>query len=249
MDGGKTGMTVKQVSALTGVSIRTLQYYDSIGLLVPADRSAAGYRLYSEYQLADLQEILLFRELGFPLKDIKTILTSPRHDRKLALEQQIDLLKMEKAHLDDLIRLAEDLLTEKGDPMDFTAFDKAKLDEYAEQAKELYKDSDAYREFEEKQKTWQPGAEEAFAEEFMGLFREFGDLLRAEEKPDSPAAQAQVKKLQEYITGHFYRCTPEILAGLGQMYAAGGEFTENIDAAGGPGTAAFASAAIDHFCK
>ena len=128
--------------------------------------------------------------------------------------------------------------------MDFTAFDKSKLDAYAEQAKELYQGTDAYREYEEKRKTWQPGTEETFAEAFMALFREFGDLLRAEEAPASPAAQAQVKKLQTYITEHFYTCTPEILEGLGQMYAAGGEFTENIDNAGGAGTAQFAAEAI-----
>ena len=118
------------------------------------------------------------------------------------------------------------------------------MKDYTKQAKELYQGTEAFQEYEEKQQTWQPGAEETFAEEFMGLFKEFGDLLRAGEASSSPAAQAQVQKLQTYITEHFYHCTPEILSGLGQMYAAGGEFTENIDKAGGPGTAQFASESI-----
>ena len=88
------GLTIKQVSELSGVSIRTLQYYDNIGLLTPSERTEAGYRLYGEEQLATLQEILLFRELEFPLKEIKAILGSPDHDREKALRQQVELLTL-----------------------------------------------------------------------------------------------------------------------------------------------------------
>ncbi|MCR4637933.1 MerR family transcriptional regulator, partial [Ruminococcus sp.] len=84
-------MTVKQVSELTGVSIRTLRYYDEIGLLQPAAHTESGYRLYDDTALERLQQILLFRELEFPLKDIVRIVSSPDFDRKKALEQQIEL--------------------------------------------------------------------------------------------------------------------------------------------------------------
>ncbi len=144
------GLTVKQVSELSGVSIRTLQYYDNIGLLTPSERTEAGYRLYEEEQLATLQEILLFRELEFPLKEIKAILESPAHDREKALRQQVELLTLKKERLEGLIRLADDLRHERKTTMDFTAFDKTKLEEYAKRAREEYSGTDAYKEYEVK---------------------------------------------------------------------------------------------------
>ena len=99
-------MTVNEVSRLTGVSIRTLQYYDKIGLLKPVEHTAAGYRLYDNSALEKLQQILLFRELEFSLKDIKQIMDAPGFDRQKALEQQIEVLILKKQRLENLIALA-----------------------------------------------------------------------------------------------------------------------------------------------
>ncbi len=90
-------LTVNEVSKLTGVSVRSLHHYDAIGLLKPAKVTEAGYRLYSDDELARLQNILLFRELQFPLKQIRTILDSPDFDRREALAQQIRLLELQLA--------------------------------------------------------------------------------------------------------------------------------------------------------
>ena len=320
-------MTVKQVSKLTGVSVRTLQYYDDIGLLSPSERTEAGYRLYEEAQLATLQEILLFRELEFPLKDIKAILDNPAYDKERALHQQIELLTLKKERLEGLIRLAEELKNEQsnvqrgtgnksqegsadpaGNPdesgtriesrterrkershtMDFTAFDKTKLEEYKKRAREQYSDTDAYKEYEVKSAGRTSEDEQVFAKEFMAIFAKFGALLEdgtdsntagdnaaasspeasspkasspkasspeasspkaSLSKASAPEAQALVQELRDYITEHFYTCTPEILSGLGKMYAADGEFKENIDRAGGTGTAEFVSQAIDIYCR
>ena len=92
----ETMKTVKEVSELTGVSIRTLHYYDSIGLLRPTEITESGYRLYDDTALERLQQILLFRELQFPLKEIKEILDSPNFDKDKCLEQQITLLQLKK---------------------------------------------------------------------------------------------------------------------------------------------------------
>lgn len=116
-------MTVNEVSKWTGVSIRTLQYYDKIGLLRAAGRTEAGYRLYDDAALERLQQILLFRELEFPLKDIQKIVENPAFDRQKALEQQITLLTLKKQHLENLIGLAQKIRTTGGMVMDFTAFD------------------------------------------------------------------------------------------------------------------------------
>lgn len=146
-------MTIREVSRLAGVSVRTLQYYDKIGLLHPSRYSDTGYRLYEDTALEQLQQILLFRELGFPLKDIKNIIQSPDFDRNKALDQQITLLKLKKDHLENLINLAEGIKLLGTKYMDFSAFDKSKLDEYAAQAKAAWGNSQAYKEYAEKQKT------------------------------------------------------------------------------------------------
>ena len=101
--------TVNEVSKLTGVSIRTLQYYDNIGLLRPADYTESGYRLYDDTALEKLQQILLFRELEFPLKDIKEIINRSDFDKKKALEQQIELLKLKKEHIENLLAMCRSL--------------------------------------------------------------------------------------------------------------------------------------------
>ena len=101
-------MTVNEVSKLTGVSIRTLQYYDNIGLLKPAEYTESGYRLYDDAALERLQQILLFRELEFPLKDIKDIITRSDFDKNKALEQQIGLLKLRKEHIENLITMCKE---------------------------------------------------------------------------------------------------------------------------------------------
>lgn len=118
--------TISQVAKLTGVSIRTLQYYDEIGLLKPSELTPAGYRLYDEHALQNLQQILFFRELDFPLKDIIKIIQNPDFDRIAAFKKQKELLLLKRNRIDRLIQLLERL--EKGEKcMSFKEFD---LSEY-----------------------------------------------------------------------------------------------------------------------
>ena len=240
--------TVHEVSRLTGVSIRTLQYYDEIGLLPPASHTEAGYRLYDDRALERLQQILLFRELEFPLKEIKAIVSSPDFDKAKALEQQVTLLELKKEHLEKLISLAHTIQSTGGKKhMDFSAFDTKKLDEYAAQAKASWGHTEAYREYEKKSQGRSPEETGSIAGQMMQIFADFGAIKQ--ESPASESAQALVRRLQEFITAHYYTCTDEILSGLGQMYAAGGEMTDNIDNAGGKGTAEFAKEAILVYCN
>ena len=240
-------MTVHEVSRLTGVSIRALHYYDQIGLLPAAGHTDSGYRLYDDAALERLQQILLFRELEFPLKDIQRILTNSAFDRRKALAQQIELLALKKQHLESLISLAQKTLTTGGTYMDFTAFDTQKIQEYTRQAKQQWGATSAYKEFE--QKTAHQTAQEAanMGNRLMEILAVFGGMQH--KSPAAPAVQTQVKALQAFITEHYYTCTKEIFAQLGQMYGAGGAFTENINAAGGPGTAEFAAKAIEVYCQ
>jgi len=239
--------TVNEVSKLTGVSIRTLQYYDKIGLLPPTKYTDSGYRLYDDTALEILQQILLFRELEFPLKEIRKIICSPNFNRNKAVKQQVELLTLKKEHIENLINLARGIQLLGVKNMDFSAFDTSKIDEYSKRAKEQWGKTSEYQEFVEKSKKRTPEDEKKVMNNFMQIFAEFGEMKDSD--PASAKAQNQVKKLQGYINEYFYHCTDAILFSLGQMYSGGGEFTENIDRAGGDGTAAFATEAIRIYCR
>lgn len=244
----KKMMIVNEVSRLTGVSIRTLQYYDKIGLLPPADYTEVGYRLYDDETLQKLQIILLFRELEFPLKDIRRIIESPVFDREKALEQQIHILELKKEHIENLIDLARGV-KKSGvkDMTDFTAFDTAKIDDYIVKAREYWGDTAAFKEFEEKNADRTSEENAGINTELMKIFAQFGGMKDMD--PASPKVQKQVKKLQDYITDKFYKCTNTILSSLGHAYSAEGEMNRNIDKAGGKGTGEFVDKAIQIYCS
>lgn len=239
-------ITIHEVSKLTGVSIRTLQYYDKIGLLHPTGYTQSGYRLYDDTALEKLQQILLFRTLEFPLKEIREILDSPNFDRGRALEQQIAMLTQKRDYFDRLIAFARGIKTIGGKTLDFSVFSTEKLEEYAEQAKAAWGDTPEYKEFEQRCKNITKEDEQKTTEELMEIFYEFG-MLRTMEA-DAKEVQEQVKKLQDFITDHFHTCSIKVLAGLGKMYVCNEAMTANIDYVGGKGTAAFAAQAIRHYC-
>ena len=238
--------TVKEVSKLTGVSVRTLPHYDAIGLLKPAKITDVGYRLYDDAALERLHAIMLLKELQFPLKEIREILDSPGFDPMDALALQIKLLELQKEHLENLIAHARTIQKAGVIPMDFASFDTAKIDRYAQEAKKKWGKTESYKEFEAKTDGKSASDMQVTADCLMDIFREFGEIRHL--SPASPDAQALVAKLQRFITEHYYTCTPQILLGLGQMYIAGDAMTENIDRAGGVGTAAFAHQALEQFC-
>ena len=238
--------TVNEVSKLTGVSIRTLQYYDQIDLLKPTEYTESGYRLYDDAALERLQQILLFRELEFPLKDIKDIITRSDFDKTKALDQQIELLELKKEHIDNLLNLCRYLKTRGVRHLNFDAFDTKKIDEYSKKAKEQWGETPEYKEYAEKSKGWTKEYESGLMADFSKLFEEFGRLKEMD--PASDEVQAQVKKVQDFITQNMYTCSNDILYSLGTAYVGGGELQENIEKMGGKGTAEFVFNAIKIYC-
>ena len=239
--------TVTEIAQLAHISVRTLHHYDAIGLLKPTVLTEAGYRLYDDTALERLYLILLFRELEFPLKDIQAILDAPDFDRNRILAQQVEMLKAKAAHLQNLIHLANGIKLTGVKNLKFKNWDPKKIDEYNAQAETLYGKTDAWQEYQQKSKGRSIGQEQALGEGILELFTKLGAMK--EMSPESREVQSWVQQLQSYITEHFYNCTPQILMGLGEMYAGGGSMTENIDAAGGKGTGEFAREAIRHYCK
>ena len=235
-------MTVNEVSKISGVSIRALHHYDRIGLLPATEVTKAGYRMYDDMALERLQQILIYRELEFSLKDIKEILNSPGFYRTKALEQQINLLELRMEHIQNLIVLANGIKLTGMRSMNFETFDTRKIDEYARQAKESWGSTPEYNEFEEKNRHRTLEEMQLMGNRFVAIIAEFGKMKDMPE--GAPVVQAQVKKLRDYITANYYRLSDEILARLGTMYAGGGTMTANIDVAGGAGTADFMNRAI-----
>lgn len=235
--------TVNEVSKLAGVSVRTLHHYDAVGLLKPTEVTQAGYRLYNDAALRRLQNILLFRELEFPLKEIKTILDSPNFDASQALAQQIELLELKQKHIGQLISFAREIQKKGVKEMNFQVFDKSKIEQYKAEAKEKWGHTKAYQEFEQRQS--KKGFDDA-ADQMMELFCQLGAMKDL--PPADKAVQEKIGSLQNFITEHYYTCTKQILHGLGKMYVQDERFQKNIDKAGGDGTAEFVSRAIEVYC-
>lgn len=239
--------TVTEVSRITGVSVRTLHHYDAIDLLKPTRVTEAGYRLYDDAALERLYLILLFREIGFPLKEIRAVLDAPDFDRNQVLEKQIELLQDKVTHLQNRIQLARGIQLIGVRYLEFQEFDIDKIDDYAAQAKTLYGKTDAYREYTKKSAGRSKQQEQALGDQIMDFFVRLGAMK--DRDPGSAAVQAWVKELQEFFTEHYYTCTPQILKGLAEGYAGGGSMNENIDKAGGAGTGEFARRAIEFYTR
>lgn len=235
-------LTVKEVSALAGVSVRTLHYYDAIGLLKPQKVTEAGYRLYGGAELSRLQNILLFRELQFSLKEIKTILDSPNFNPQEAIVQQIELLELQYKHIGELISFAREIQNKGVKTVNFDVFNKTELEQYKDEVWERWGNTHAFKEYEQRN-----ASKTDFSNEFMSLFSEFGALKSKD--PAEKCVQDKVRALQSFITEKFYTCTDEILMGLGEMYVSDERFKQNIDSAGGEGTAEFVKQAISYYCN
>lgn len=240
-------MTISQAANLSGVSVRTLQYYDKIGLLKPAAVSESGYRLYTQANLQKLQQILFFRELKFPLKDIIKILNQPDFDYQKALMEQRKLLILQKERLEQLIQLTEQGWNEKGElNMNFSAFDKSTIEQYRKEAKERFGKTDAWKESQEKTKGRSKEEWNLVLGEMQELLKRISALVESD--PADEEAQQLVEEWRQHITKNYYTCTPEILQGLGQMYCADERFLANIDRYQ-VGTAQFFAKAIEVYCK
>ena len=243
-------MQINEFAKLTGVSVRTLHYYDEIGLLKPAFVDEQnGYRFYDEGSLERMQEILFYRELDFELKNILQILSSPDYDKQKALAEQRKLLVLKKERLERII----DALDDAGKGMVImTAFDNNEYEtarkQYEAEAKQRWGETDAYKEHTEKTANYSKDKWQNVNDGLDKVFAKFAECMNSGRAADSNDAQKLVKELQDYITDNYYTCTKEILAGLGQMYVADERLKNNIDKYAF-GTTEFVSKAIEIYCE
>lgn len=204
--------------------------------------------MYSSEDLERLQQILFFRELDFPLNEIKEIMLNPNYDKNEALNKHKEFLIEKRKRIDGLITLIDKTI--KGDNnMSFKEFDNSKIEEnkrkYAEEVKNRWGNTDAYKEYEKKTSSYDGNSWNEINEGMVEILKEFAD--NREEDPNSDIIQSLVEKWQSYITSNFYNCTKEILSCLGLMYIGDERFKENIDKYG-EGTAEFMAKAIEIYC-
>ena len=239
-------MQIKDFAEFTGVSVRTLHYYDEIGLLKPAYTDEYnGYRFYDEDSLLRMQEILFYRELDFPLKSIIEILSSPDYNKEKALAEQKKLLILKKERLEKLISAIDGAV--KGKNI-MKAFDNSEFEKYKDEVKEKWGKTQAYSEYTEKSKSYTKDSYNSMAEGMNLILAEFASAMKNGYDTDSAETQGLVSKLQSHITENYYTCTKEILAGLGQMYVFDERFRRNIDKHS-EGTAEYISKAINKYCS
>ncbi len=242
-------LTVGEVASLSGLTVRTLHHYDEIGLVVPAGRTEAGYRLYGSDEVDRLQEVLFFRELGFGLDAIREIVSRPEYDRTSALLRQRGLLEVRAERLLDMVDAIDTAIETERQGMKlskeemlevFGDFDPA---EYEAEARERWGDTDAYRESVRRTASYTKADWETLGHEADEINAAFVALMEAGAPADGEEARTTAERHRGHISKWFYECTPEIHAGLGQMYVADPRFRENIDRAA-PGLAQYVAAAI-----
>lgn len=241
-------LSVSDLAKLCGISVRTLHYYDEIGLVPPSEVTEAGYRYYDDTAVAKLEQVLFYRELQFSLREITSILAHPEIDRTEALQKQRNLLLLRRRHLDEMLAVLEETMGGKPmNPKKITAAEEYEntRSRYASEVRERWGNTEAYRESEEKEKTRTMEDKAQTQQEAEEIFTAFA-ALRGQD-PATPEIQALVERWQNHITRNYYHCTREILAGLGEMYTADERFSANIDRAG-KGTAQLMRDAIRVYC-
>lgn len=245
---------VKEVARLAGVSVRALHHYDEIGLLAPSSRTKAGYRLYSDDDLLRLQQILIGRELGMPLEEIKRSLDDPSFDRRAALEKQREELAVRAERAAAMLRAIDATLAalpnDEGRTMRemnkdeiaalFNGFDPAL---YEDEVKERWGKTDAYEESARRTNKYTKADWERYKAESESIMTDAAQLFRsgASANGDDPMAVAERHRLS--LDRWFYPCAPAMHAGLADMYEADARFAESIDKFA-PGLTAWWSAAI-----
>lgn len=239
---------IGEVARISGVTVRTLHHYDDIGLLVPAQRTDAGYRRYDDADLLRLQEILLGREQGLSLEDIRTALDDPHHDRRQALREHRRRLIERARRTDAMVRAVDTALAmlegDEGGSMSghdfFNGFNPA---QYEDEAKERWGETDAYRESAKRTKRYGPSQWGEIKDEQAAIYADALAALQAGVAADAPEAMAIAERHRRSIERWFYPCSTEMHTGLADLWEADERYAASMDAHGA-GITAFLAAAV-----
>ena len=241
--------SVSEVAGVTGITVRTLHYYDEIGVLHPSGRSRAGYRLYDDDDLDRLHEILLFRELGFGLEDIRRSLADPSLDRREILLRQRDLVNDQANRFRKMVSAIDRVLytIDGGTTMSkeemFEVFGDFDPTEFEEEAEERWGDSDLFKESQRRTKTYGKDQWKEAGAEGQEIGKKFAELLANGSDATGEAAMDLAERHRQHISRWFYPCSYEVHTGLVEMYVADARFAKYWDDFGA-GVALFVRDAI-----
>ncbi|GMQ60945.1 MerR family transcriptional regulator [Vallitalea maricola] len=236
-------MTVKEVSKIAGISVRTLHYYDEIGLLKPKIITESGYRIYSDAELETLFQILFFKELDFKLVKIKEIMSNPSFNKAEALKQHKKLLLEKKKRLNNMISSIDRTLKRGFDKKMMNLFSMENYEKYKEEAIEKYGDTavDSYKKTSKySKKKW-----EEIMNEANTIYSNLAENM--DKDVSDPYIQQLIGQWKNHITTYYYDCNMEIFRGLGQLYVNDERFTKNIDKTK-QGLAKYMKEAMDYYC-
>ncbi|RPA12534.1 MerR family transcriptional regulator [Gordonia sp. OPL2] len=236
--------TVGEIARLVGISVRTLHHWDHIGLVVPSGRTASGYRIYDDADVERLHRVLTYRELGFPLEQIATLLDDPSVDAMAHLRDQHDLLTERIDRLHRMVAAVEEMMNAKKDGIQLTAAEQAEIfgddwpgDEYAAEAQERWGDTDAWRQSQARTARFDKNDWRRIKAEGDALEAKLADAMRAGVAAGSPEANALAEEHRAGIE-QFYDCGYEMQVNLAEMYIADPRFTAHYDTRA-PGLAQF----------
>jgi len=229
------GYTVGRVAALSGVTIRTLHHYDEVGLLSPVGRSAAGYRIYEDRDLERLQRILFYRELGFTLDEISTIVDDPRTDALGHLRRQRGLLNERIERLSAMVEAIDYELEARTMDIPLTpeerleVFGEFRPEDYAEEAEQRWGETAAYKESQRRVASYTKEDWQALKAEEKEIRARLAAALESGLAPDSEEAMAAAEAHRQHISSWFYECSYEMHRGLTEMYVSDERFRSNYD--------------------
>ena len=241
--------SVSEVSKLAHVTVRTLHHYDEIGLLIPSSRSEKGYRKYSDADLQRLQQILVFRQLGFSLETIQRMIDEPVVDRRAALLTQRELLHGHVKETEAVIRAIENAITlldgEKA--MDakkmFDGFDEFDQSKYEEEVKERWGNTEAYQESQRRVKQYTKDDWTRIKQEMESLNQRLADVMKSGKPATDRAATEIAEQHRQHIDRWYYPCSHQMHKGLGDMYVQDPRFAQNYEKVA-PGLAQYMRDAI-----
>jgi DNA-binding transcriptional MerR regulator len=241
-------VNVGEVAALAGVTVRTLHHYDRIGLLSPSGRTASGYRRYSAADLDRLHQVLVYRELGFPLEEVATLLDDPGADPMEHLRRQHRLL-LDRVERDRRVIAAVEKEMEARQmaiPLTpeerFEVFGEHDPARYEAEVQERWGETDAYAQSRRRTAAYTKEDWVRIKAESEDLVQRMASALRAGVAPDAAEAMDLAEEHRQQITADFYDCPPEVHAALGRMYVEDERFTATYEAVA-PGLAQWVSTA------
>ena len=241
--------TVGELARLAGVTVRTLHHYDRIGLVRPSERTAAGYRSYDVRDLDRLQQVLVYRELGFPLEEVATLLDDPDADPAAHLRRQHRLLRDRLERTQAMVAAVEKEMEARQMGISLTPEERFEVfgehdpAQYDAEVEERWGDTEAWAQSRRRTSAYTKDDWLRITAEAADVERRFAEALRSGVPADSATALDLAEEHRQHISRWFYDCPPEMHAGLGRMYVEDDRFTAHYDDIA-PGLAQYVSTAV-----